>query len=184
MVTETDRNKARSAVVSAYHEFDCVTIPFSFLHAFADAAVDAVSTDAEPVALYRSNEKGNSWLQWLKSPDGYADGTALYAEPVKTAPAVAVKAKLIADLREMAESITYAEEPSRVMREAADALSAQVQDGAGSGYSLDQIKAAYIAGYAQGNCLSGTLEGDEEWEEYFSCVVDTASPVSKHGDAD
>ena len=50
MVTETDRNKARSAVVSAYHALDCVTIPFSFLHAFADAAVDAVSTDAEPVA--------------------------------------------------------------------------------------------------------------------------------------
>ena len=69
-------------------------------------------------------------------------------------------------------------------RIAHSALSAQVQDVAERGYSLDKMKAAYIAGYAQGNCLSGTLEGDEEWEEYFSCVVDTASPAPapKHGD--
>ena len=38
-------------------------------------------------------------------------------------------------------------------------------------YTLEQIEAAYLAGYAQGSCLSGTLEGDEEWQEYFSCVL-------------
>lgn len=97
MVTETDRNKARSAVVSAYHALDCVTIPFSFLHAFADAAVDAVSTDAEPVAWRGVGSDGVSDVtQRLDIADQWrADGievTTLYAEPVKTAPAVAVKA--------------------------------------------------------------------------------------------
>lgn len=56
---------------------------------------------------------------------------ALSAAELQPAPSVAVKAKLIAELRGMAGSITYAEEPSRVMREAAAALSAQVQDVAG-----------------------------------------------------
>lgn len=42
-------------------------------------------------------------------------------------------------------------------------------------YTVDNLKAAYLAGYAQGNCLSGTLDGDEEWEEYLSCVVSEAS---------
>jgi len=40
-----------------------------------------------------------------------------------------------------------------------------------AGFTIDQLKAAYIAGYAHGNSLSGSLEGDEEWEEYLSCVV-------------
>lgn len=53
---------------------------------------------------------------------------ALEAALSAAEPSVDVKAKLIAELREMAASITYAAEPSRVMREAADALTAQVQD--------------------------------------------------------
>lgn len=74
MVTETDRNKARSAVVSAYHALDCVTIPFSFLHAFADAAVDAVSTDAEPVPM---DDEGRTPM-----PDGFDDALWRKADEV------------------------------------------------------------------------------------------------------
>lgn len=55
-----------------------------------NAGSEPAPSAVEPVALYRNNENGNSWLQWLKSPDGYADRTALYASP--PAPSVAVKA--------------------------------------------------------------------------------------------
>lgn len=45
MISEDHRNKARSQVVAAYEALDLATIPVSFLHALADAAVNAV----EPV---------------------------------------------------------------------------------------------------------------------------------------
>lgn len=111
MVTETDRNKARSAVVSAYHALDCVTIPFSFLHAFADAAVDAVSTDAEPVAWqprYKQevidhlrtvsddvSEYAMTVFPTKEQAEEYGHGghdvRPLYAEPVKTPFEIASK---------------------------------------------------------------------------------------------
>lgn len=108
MVTETDRNKARSAVVSAYHALDCVMVPVSFLHAFADAAVDAVSTDAEPVSMDDEDRTpmpaGFDDALWRKADEVhhamalvardqecvkiiYAALSTHKAEPVKTAPA-------------------------------------------------------------------------------------------------
>lgn len=97
--------------------------------------IEAALSAAEPVdyqlvfsdgrtsrVLYSKDEAD----RFKKASDITVDIRALYAAP--PAPSVAVKAKLIAELREMAGSITYAEEPSRVMLEAADALSAQVHN--------------------------------------------------------
>lgn len=162
-VSEKDRDNARSAVVSAYHALDCVSIPVAFLHAFADAAVGALSTDAEPVKTAPAVAANTSLLE-------------AYAKLLEQAEHVCIGAHTPCDIKQAAKNLS---EPIQAVH---DALSAQVQDVAESGYSLDKMKAAYIAGYAQGNCLSGTLEGDEEWEEYFSCVVDTASPAPKHGE--
>lgn len=165
------------------------------------AAIEAaLSTDAEPVAwrgvgsdgVSEVTEREDISVQWRE--DGI-EVTPLYAEPAKTAPAVAVKAKLIADLREMAESITYAEDPSRVMREAADALSAQVQDVAEKPLSLGALRNYFMA----------LREADLSWSEmptalYTYLLMDgyvsvkaakeqirselSASPASKHGDAE
>lgn len=100
-VSEKDRDNARSAVVSAYHALDCVSIPVAFLHAFADAAVGALSTDAEPVAFAVKHDLENGGGAFCSELNGVVQDhlghwqnadVPLYPEPVKTAPAVAVKA--------------------------------------------------------------------------------------------
>ncbi len=163
MVTETDRNKARSAVVSAYHALDCVTIPFSFLHAFADAAVDAVSKGAEPVPMDDEDRTpmpaGFDDALWRKADEVHHDMALVArdqecvkiiyaalsthnAEPVKTAPAVAVKAlrdtlEWYGEQARLAKLIHSEGDPGRWAlaedggKRANSALSAQVQDVAG-----------------------------------------------------
>ncbi len=165
---------------------------------------EAALSTAEPVAwlvrLYANDGSLINERAYLEKPDirstARTDFVPLYAAP--TAPSVAVKVeqpegtagemtpdRAIYFLKRFkGEEKMLGPHEQWALDFSISTLSAQVQDVAESGYSLVQIKAAYIAGYAQGNCLSGTLEGEEEWEEYFSCVVDTAYPASKHGDAE
>lgn len=216
MVTETDRNKARSAVVSVYHALDCVTIPFSFLHAFADAAVDAVSTDAEPVTG-RNDEAG--YVEFLNEDVPYIvrdiegrcailvdlhtrkyigyrvydldsdfGSYAANAEPVKTAPAVAVKAlvteEMVAKAVEAMSSrditFKYCDKnwQKYAIRHAIEAaLSAQVQDVAEShpdDLAVDRFALAMKAKLAQKRA-----EGRGGWDNPNECSVEWLSELLK-----
>lgn len=111
-----------------------------------------------------TQEAGDGLAEDRNRPEGWNEDSRLVRGMECTADgAVLRRSGVVSELR------------SGSVQEPADPL-----DSASSttGFTLSQLKAAYIAGYAQGNCLSGTLDGEDEWEDYHSCVVMPQDPVS------
>lgn len=170
-------------------------------NALVKALEAALSTDAEPVAwaYHTEVEKGSgvftnqeNGVVWVNDTSWQNADTPLYAEPVKTAPAVAVSRE------EMAERLFATDWPNdkwdrfkdgdhakeRYLRMADTSLSAQVQDVAGL---LDETwnKAVERAAEIANDCVHLTPDPGAAIRTMLNGrTTIPASPASNHGDAE